>query len=74
MFLCAATGSLHFWPEAPRNLRILEITPLTTLWDTPWCAFGLFGGDDLALDILTHLGSSRSADVGCRNPSPGNNS
>jgi hypothetical protein len=21
---------------------------LTTLWDTPWCAFGLFGGDDFA--------------------------
>jgi hypothetical protein len=51
----AATVSPHFWPEAPRNLRIPEIAPLTTLWDAPWCCFGLFGVDDLAMDILPHL-------------------
>jgi hypothetical protein len=67
MFLSAATGPPHSWSGAPRNLLIPEISPLTTLWDAPWCSFGLFGGNDFARDILTHLGPTRSANVGCRN-------
>jgi hypothetical protein len=54
------TGLPHFYLEAPRNLGIPEIAPLTTLWDAPWCALDCFGGDDLARDLLTHLGPRRS--------------
>ena len=55
-----ATRPPRFWPGAPRNLRIPEIAPLTTLWDAPGCSFELLGVDDLAVDILTHQGSSPS--------------
>jgi hypothetical protein len=53
-----------FLASSASKSRDPGIAALTMLWDAPWCALDCFGGDDLARDMLTHLGTNRSADVG----------
>jgi hypothetical protein len=57
-------GTATFLAWSAKNFGIPEIAPLAALWDAPWCCSGLLCGNDFARDTLTHLGSSRSADVG----------
>jgi hypothetical protein len=41
-------GTATFLAWSAKNLRIPEIAPLGTLWDAPWCCFGLLCVNEFA--------------------------